>query len=613
MLCNVPREIFDIVIGELEHNDVKTLSRVSRVIHSTLASTIWKGISVNVDSDKADNWIHRLDAEPMSRCAAAFRRPTATTQHATKLTFWSDLRYAESRRQLCPHARAEELADHANGKESGLCPLEKRQLEREYDRLARAAKSIVMSLPPGQLVCFSWDVGACVPHDLIDALAKQHPCLQSLRLTTDFRCPGPLRVPPRKLDLPSFRDIRRLCWRAPSTQYLDALFKTIANNHEHLEELELDFVSRAELVHGVFSGNLKTNRTPSPLLPALRVLSLSNADLLDGDGDLAELIRAIDFSALESLTLRKCEDRGWEELLKLIVASGKAIKLKRLEIKCGEHGYDSENAISQFVGAFEGLQELLVSFSDKEGGRRRADTDNRDRPCLWRSVQQHRATLKRFVCHKRVYSAARRCCWNSHAIDYSKDSDDLGIQALENNPLDAMNLECLGLSCGPSLLLGSEILKPYTTSQPTLKLLHLRQTGSHKRQHGSLFLDLPAPTNRRRREANQVREVRHDILQDMLNEPLRRLAEWAFGPQGIPSLEIIACGDFAHGRDGDTLHNAFVCRSKDRDGDGRRAYRVFDPRDREHEHEWAGVVRPHRGFLEACPVGSIYEYDCYYY
>jgi hypothetical protein len=39
---------------------------------------------------------------------------------------------------------------------------------------------------------------------------------------------------------------------------------------------------------------------------------------------------------------------------------------------------------------------------------------------------------------------------------------------------------------------------------------------------------------------------------------------------------------------------------------------VFDARDREHEHEWAAIVRPHWSFLEACPVAS-FQSDAYYH
>lgn len=45
-----------------------------------------------------------------------------------------------------------------------------------------------------------------------------------------------------------------------------------------------------------------------------------------------------------------------------------------------------------------------------------------------------------------------------------------------------------------------------------------------------------------------------------LRDKFRRFAEWAFGPQGLASLEVIAYGDFAYdGRAG--TRNLLLCRS----------------------------------------------------
>jgi hypothetical protein len=96
-------------------------------------------------------------------------------------------------------------------------------------------------------------------------------------------------------------------------------------------------------------------------------------------------------------------------------------------------------------------------------------------------------------------------------------------------------------------------------------------------------------------------------LQDCLKDEFRRIVEWAFGRRGMPSLQLIAFGDFAHGRSGYGLHNIFIVRYKEDLGWGfiGRRYRVYDARDKEHEHEWAHIVRPHWAFLEACPVAPL--------
>ena len=92
-----------------------------------------------------------------------------------------------------------------------------------------------------------------------------------------------------------------------------------------------------------------------------------------------------------------------------------------------------------------------------------------------------------------------------------------------------------------------------------------------------------------------------EALHAALKESFCELCKWAFGPQGIPSLQVIAFGDFSRGLAGDALENIFVCRNESDAGDG-HDYQVFDPRDKEHEHEWAAFVLPFKGFLGACPV-----------
>lgn len=49
-----------------------------------------------------------------------------------------------------------------------------------------------------------------------------------------------------------------------------------------------------------------------------------------------------------------------------------------------------------------------------------------------------------------------------------------------------------------------------------------------------------------------------------LRPPLRHLAQWAFVPDGIPSLKFIACGDYAYGgrSSGSERVDVILCRPK---------------------------------------------------
>lgn len=84
-------------------------------------------------------------------------------------------------------------------------------------------------------------------------------------------------------------------------------------------------------------------------------------------------------------------------------------------------------------------------------------------------------------------------------------------------------------------------------------------------------------------------------------------AQWAFGPDGLPELEILAYGDFSY--QGRQL-NILLCRSEDL-----MEPELDEPKDRETAHTsklpyrevtkkdvrlWA-LVREHSDLLEACP------------
>lgn len=95
-----------------------------------------------------------------------------------------------------------------------------------------------------------------------------------------------------------------------------------------------------------------------------------------------------------------------------------------------------------------------------------------------------------------------------------------------------------------------------------------------------------------------------------MKEQLRRLAKWAFGPDGIPSLDVIACGDFAHGgRPPEKVDSVDVilCRPEAGSQEGFRILNRFDDECREEREE---IIDEYRDFLGACPVDPFCEWSC---
>lgn len=76
-----------------------------------------------------------------------------------------------------------------------------------------------------------------------------------------------------------------------------------------------------------------------------------------------KLSSTFSFGLLRSLSLRLC--KGWEELLHSIRNSSPTISLKSLSIESDPHTNNTESALalSSFLDAFEGLEELYVSVA----------------------------------------------------------------------------------------------------------------------------------------------------------------------------------------------------------------------------------------------------------
>lgn len=90
-----------------------------------------------------------------------------------------------------------------------------------------------------------------------------------------------------------------------------------------------------------------------------------------------------------------------------------------------------------------------------------------------------------------------------------------------------------------------------------------------------------------------------------LQPQLSRLAEWAFGPDGIPSLEVIACGDFAYrGRpSGFKRVDVILCRPAVGSEEG---FRILDRFDDSSSEEREEIIDTYRDFLEVCPVEPLF-------
>jgi hypothetical protein len=131
------------------------------------------------------------------------------------------------------------------------------------------------------------------------------------------------------------------------------------------------------------------------------------------------------------------------DFLRGIIEGGQAIRLVSLEVQDGVNDDDDDmsEAISTFLGVFEGLENLYVAHFGP------ADTI-----AFWRSMLHHKSTLTRFACHLSVMDI------DEDSSHYEEDFDLLDLSLLgkdvaklRGNPLlhpfQELNQECIGLCC----------------------------------------------------------------------------------------------------------------------------------------------------------------------
>lgn len=138
------------------------------------------------------------------------------------------------------------------------------------------------------------------------------------------------------------------------------------------------------------------------------------------------------------------------------------------------------------------------------------------------------------------------------------------------------------------------MLLPFCRGSSSLKLVHIRQSGLDLRHYhvGSYAMD-PGVIGLHTRY--QV----HDIRQ--LGVQFFNFAMWLFGPQGVPSVEALAFGDFMNGVTYSGLsldHNFVILRNSTFT---LPPFRLLDLM----TEDGMDFVDRHRQILEACPTEQV--------
>ncbi|UPL00365.1 hypothetical protein LCI18_011299 [Fusarium solani-melongenae] len=552
LLRAVPRDVLLLILEALPKADLKTLSQASSWLQDSVASTLWKSITIK---SRGESHLHDLPTNSL---------PYRRLRTANRLHLWASfIRVTDNR---CPHiydyprwmcSHDDEIHDEP-------------QRALYFDDFADKVESLLDHMEPDQLQSFR----ALVPdhiQPLSVVLQNNSVHLNSLEL--DFA---------NLLEIYSIGNSLDHDENDASDSSGDQ-DNGVSNTSSNTSDVENEKACRFKKPSFFASTMLGVDpNSPTLLFPRIRVLSLSLVPLT------ASMASVFNFDTLLSLKLRLCP--RWEVFIECVLKLNRPIKLKTLEIQVD----DNEDTILDLVDAFEGLEELFLSHTGPVPELQ-----------IWEILARRHTTLRRLI----------------HPLGL-RDLADLSIYGRDmrrikgdpsKNPLAELHLEFVGLACIPGRM--KYILLPFT-SKTSLKAIHIRQTMSDISNFRSWALVdiLPPLISRANDDASSDSDLT-TYTEDSIpgsdwdfdftqREPELRnefcyFAEWAFGLDGIPSLDIIAFGDFAYGgREND--RNVLLGRNTS----GTSNFRMLEAK----AGEWKDALDKYHVAMGACPVDHLFTF-----
>ncbi|PVH91917.1 hypothetical protein DM02DRAFT_635787 [Periconia macrospinosa] len=569
MLLDLPAEILLAIAKQVaEKKDLKHLCEVSTYLYSIAIPILYERITVSPqDEDLLDN----IDVSPFVR-----------TRYTT--------------RNLLSHTKNIEVASQFHTRTRNRCvhsddwvwsPFDDSEVEHpSIGRLAANLMPLLEGCRINSLRSFTWALGTCIPREIIGCsgyLPLKQKLIESIRLITDGACDYNLNFQ-SPINLSDFTHLKKLSWSGlRSENDMETLQDTIKQVSHQLVELELDFINWSEVQAALFVDDDDSDtffvrnilelppKSTTCMFPALQILSLSG---LSFESAAEEMSYAFDFGSLRSLKLRFCF--GWERFLLCGSRLNRPTRLKCLEIQSAISYEESvEESVSEFLRSFHGLEQLAISTGSPAWALD-----------IWRAALHHKSTLKAFAHHQRNINLDE----DSPYFEEECDNPDLSLTLVDKEmaewtripsqqPLTGLDLEFLGLCCDPELLTG--------------------------------LIDLIVSNSATYQSSQSEGSGEYESLE--LTKSLHDLAQWAFGPKGLPSLEVIVYGDFSY--EGRYVHsNVFLCRNVGlhQISEQHMVYKTFRhfSRDGRRQRDLLlvrALLDKYSSTLAACPTGPLLQ------
>ena len=441
-----PPPSYCVLIAKVKTHDLKQLCEVSKYFHRIFMPMLYTTIII-----QPANELYLSDVDVAPFLDTGIKRQPYVNDVQLRSTFHSNLE------RRCIH-----MSDSEGGAELHAfgTKLLNVFINRIRDQSLRSIRFVaILWHTIRRLLPNSWEMGTCVPLQVLEYLRSKQSAIETVALITAGDCHEAHSN--GSIDLGRFRSLRDISWTGlQDINDFNALSDALEMNAGHLARLHVDFVNRtqdewdgdnsaslfAELILKLPAGHCEV------MFPSLQTLSLGSISLRGAE---EKLVHALNLWKLSSLTLRRC--LGSEDLLEAIVDTNQTIEMSSLEISCevSDDQYSINSALVVFLAGAKGLKDLFVALPAK---------DNMTLE-FWNAVAANLPQLARFVYHERGPYVGEED-WEdgedgASQYDYEIDFHNLSLspediavldQAKSQHPFFRLQLECLGLSCQPCLL-----------------------------------------------------------------------------------------------------------------------------------------------------------------
>ncbi|KAJ5855206.1 hypothetical protein N7455_009154 [Penicillium solitum] len=638
MLETLPCEILMLIADWLPPTHLRALSRVSSRLYSVLVPHIYRTIAFHAASEWA---LNVLDVDSFFLHLGQ-SRSVGYLQHVRNLRIQAPFHLVRFNR--CAYYNIFRAAGLPESPSILGASDEATAHQQFLDDVKDQLQLIFTHLKPNSLSTFEWRLGTCVPMGVLDQggyLSRYQQRLARLSLVTDGTCPQTWH---RLEGLSELSSLTAFEWEGIQHQTeVDLLRQCISHNWSHLDHLSIGFVYSASAralcweslgLQGLELGVGDIGVEKPTAVPTLSSLALSRVTL---PPNLSSENSSI-FCSLRALTLRDCPNQL--RLLQLLSRSQNPLQLEHfetsLDLLLHEPGDGcSLSAVVRFLRSFRGLQHLHLRLSNFPASESRIQD----------AIKHHQTTLKSLVYHERQLAPIGE----DGLFEDDRDVSPVWIANL-STIVDLGQVTALALCARPSA--ARRCLRP-TAKHSQLRLLHLRFSGPERihrdvqreiitflhetrkpysqdprSRRGPVDEDTSSDNNDYDRILNayydrsplECMDFQEAVLESSAAiaeaEDFVSFAEWAFGPGGLPALQVLAFGDFSHGdryrRQQFLMRRA--CPAWDSDGKGLAGLTCddttrlpFRPADMADPSIWDEVSVDGARFLSACPGGGLME------